>query len=114
MICRWLEYVDIANQNGGLFNEMTQAQDNGLRYDNSRNTNPQFLAGVAWFAVSHAERVFVYEGLPNGTTQDVADYANVAPFFLDERFPEDWVCFPSSHGVLGTSLAFAFRIGRML
>ena len=73
---------------------MTNAQDNGLRYDNSRNTNPDFFAGAIWFLVSHAERVFVYEGLPNGTTQNVADYANVAPFFLDERFPEGWVSQP--------------------
>lgn len=40
--------------------------------------------------VSHAERVFVYEGLANGTNQNVADYDNVAPFFLNETFPENW------------------------
>ena len=34
--------------------------------------------------------MFVYEGLPNGTTPDVADYANIAPFFLNETFPEGW------------------------
>jgi hypothetical protein len=34
--------------------------------------------------VSHAERVFVYASLANGTTEDSANYANVAPFFLDE------------------------------
>lgn len=82
----------------------------GLRYDNSRATNPQFLAGAVWFAgkpavlninsetrivglliqVSHAERVFVYEGLANGTDQQNPNYANIAPFFLDERFPENW------------------------
>ena len=45
---------------------------------------------MIWFIVSHAARVFVYEGLANGTTQSNADYANVAPFFLDERFPEHW------------------------
>ena len=42
------------------------------------------------FLVSHAERVFVYAGLANGTTENVADYDNVAPFFLNETFPEDW------------------------
>jgi hypothetical protein len=62
----------------------------GLRYHNSRATNPQFLAGAAWFAVSHAARVFVYEGLPNGTTPGVANYANIAPFFLNETFPPNW------------------------
>ena len=87
---RWLEYVDAANDNGGLFNEMANAQDNGFRYDNSRNTNPNFFAGAIWFAVSHAERVFVYQGLANGTNQTYADYPNIAPFFLDEKFPENW------------------------
>ena len=91
LLQRWNEYVDAANDNGGLFNEMANAQDNGFRYDNSRNTNPEFFAGAVWFAVSHAERVFVYQGLPNGTNQTYADYQNVAPFFLDERFPENWV-----------------------
>ena len=62
----------------------------GFRYDISRETNPQFLAGVVWFAVSHAERVFVYAGLANGTTPNVANYDNVAPFFLNETFPENW------------------------
>ncbi|KAL9052462.1 MAG: hypothetical protein Q9162_005374 [Coniocarpon cinnabarinum] len=90
LLQRWEEYVDAANDNGGLFNEAANAQDNGFRYDNSRNTNPDFFAGAAWFAVSHAERVFVYQGLPNGTNQSYADYQNVAPFFLDERFPEEW------------------------
>jgi hypothetical protein len=62
----------------------------GPRYNNSRATNPQFLAGAVWFAVSHAARVFVYEGLPNGTTPGVANYANIAPFFLNETFPPNW------------------------
>lgn len=87
---RWDEYVDTANKYGGLFNEQANAEDNGNRYDNSRATNPEFFAGAIWFAVSHAERVFVYQGLPNGTNQTYADYANVSPFFLDERFPENW------------------------
>ncbi|KAI1328377.1 hypothetical protein F5Y16DRAFT_398547 [Xylariaceae sp. FL0255] len=90
LLQRWDEYVAISDKYGGLFGPETQAEDNGLRYDNSRATNPEFLAGAVWFVVSHAERVFVYEGLPNGTTPDVADYANIAPFFLDERFPEGW------------------------
>ena len=86
---RWNEYVEIANKYGGQFNFDTNAEDNGLRYDNSRATNPEFFAGAIWFAVSHAERVFVYEGLANGTTKS-ADFANVAPFFLNETFPPDW------------------------
>lgn len=90
LLQRWNEYVDISKKYGGLFGADTNAADNGYRYDNSVNTNPSFLAGVAWFAVSHAERVFVYRGLANGTNPDVADYQNVAPFFLNETFPPYW------------------------
>lgn len=86
---RWNEYVDIANRNGGQFGAETQAEDNGFRYDISRETNPDFYAGAIWFAVSHAERVFVYEGFANGTTGS-ADYASIAPFFLNETFPPNW------------------------
>lgn len=86
---RWDEYVEIANRNGGQFGTETQAEDNGFRYDLSRETNPDFYAGVIWFAVSHAERVFVYEGFANGTTQS-ADYDSIAPFFLNETFPPNW------------------------
>ncbi|KAL9110477.1 MAG: hypothetical protein Q9227_005021 [Pyrenula ochraceoflavens] len=89
LLQRWEEYVNISKTYGN-FNMQMQADDNGYRYDISRETNPEFFAGAIWFAVSHAERVFVYEGLANGTTQSNADYANVAPFFLDERFPEQW------------------------
>ncbi|KAL9084904.1 MAG: hypothetical protein Q9165_007857 [Trypethelium subeluteriae] len=117
LLQRWEEYVNISDQNGGQFGAATQAYDNvsppnlvfirlvslahvevadifekGLRYDYSRETNPEFLAGVAWFAVSHAERVFVYEGLANGTVTGSGDanYANIAPFFLNETFPPEW------------------------
>ena len=89
LLQRWNEYVDISKTQGGLFNIQTQAIDNGLRYDNSIKTNPNFFAGIIWFAVSHAERVFVYAGLANGTTGK-ADYPNVAPFFLNETFPQNW------------------------
>ena len=63
------------------------------------------------FLVSHAERVFVYAGLPNGTTQNVADYKNVAPFFLDEKFPPDWfrrgVPFTLAQAFMQAGLMFA-------
>ena len=89
LLQRWQEYVNETSQTGGLFNQKLNAIDNGYRYDISRETNPDFLAGVAWFLVSHAERVFVYEGLANGTT-GIPDYNSVAPFFLNESFPENW------------------------
>ncbi|MCJ1449806.1 hypothetical protein MMC28_000134 [Mycoblastus sanguinarius] len=62
LLQRWDEYVNESQAQGGLFNAQTNAVDKGFRYDISKETNPSFLVGVAWFAVSHAERVFVYEG----------------------------------------------------
>ena len=90
LLQRWNEYVKESEAQGGEFNLAANAVDNGFRYDNSLGTNPDFFAGVVWFAVSHAERVFVYEGLANGTT-GLANYDNVAPFFLNETFPDN--CF---------------------
>ncbi|KAL1847336.1 hypothetical protein Plec18170_008688 [Paecilomyces lecythidis] len=86
---RWDEYVEIANRHGGQFGWETNGEDNGYRYDLSRETNPEFYAGALWFAVSHAERVFVWEGFANGTDQN-ADWNNIAPFFLNETFPPNW------------------------
>lgn len=41
-------------------------------------------------AVSLAERVFIYRALPNGTDETNANYANIAPFYLNETFPDFW------------------------
>ena len=70
-------------------NLATNAVDNGFRYENSLGTNPHIFAGVFWVAISHAERVFVYEGLANGTAS-LAKYDIVAPVFPKETFPDDW------------------------
>ena len=87
---RWDEYYAEAQNIGkGEFNFAVQAADNGLRYDNSLKTNADFYAGLIWFVVSHAERVFVYAGLANGTTSE-ANYANISPWFLDEKIPDNW------------------------
>lgn len=37
-----------------------------------------------------AERVFIPAALPNGTTPGNANFANIAPFFLNETFPPEW------------------------
>ena len=89
LLQRWNEYVTESEAQGGEFNLAVNAVDNGFRYNNSLGTNPDFFAGVVWFAVSHAERVFVYKGLANGTS-GLANYDNVAPFFLNETFPDNW------------------------
>ncbi|KAF2173833.1 hypothetical protein M409DRAFT_48753 [Zasmidium cellare ATCC 36951] len=87
---RWLQYVALADKHGGQFNFDANVEDASNRYDTSRKYNPSFLAGFLWFFVTHVERVFVFSLLPNGTNEGVADYANVAPFFLNETFPPNW------------------------
>ena len=82
------EFVNQSEAQGGEFNLATNAVDNGFRYDNSLGTNPDYFAGVVWYAFSRAERVFVYEGLANGTT-GLANYDNVAPFSPNETFPDN-------------------------
>ena len=59
-------------------------------FNTSRSTNPSFNGGAKQFAVGLAERAFVYRGLPNGTNPDMPNFANIAPFFLNETFPENW------------------------
>lgn len=88
LICH--SYVALANKHGGEFNFDANKEDAGNRYDASRKYNPSFLAGILWLFVTHVERVFVFALLPNGTNPGVADYANVSPFFLDEKFPPKW------------------------
>lgn len=63
------------------------------------------------FIVSHAERVFVYELLANGTETGPGDasYRNIAPFFLNETFPDEWY----KRGV-GFSLPSALQSGLQL
>ncbi len=38
-----------------------------------------------------------YRPLPNGTNPNVPDYKNIAPFFLEEKFPENWYRIPNSY-----------------
>lgn len=93
-----------------MFHQLTRLSQ-GYRYDISRETNPQFLAGAIWFVVSHAERVFVYELMANGTETGPGDasYRNIAPFFLNETFPAEWY----KRGV-GFSLPSALQSGLQL
>lgn len=35
-------------------------------------------------------RALVARNLPNGTTPNLPDYASIAPFYLNETFPENW------------------------
>ena len=88
---RWSNLSQIRTQHSdGTFGVKTWKYESGTTYDKSRATNPQFNAGPKWFLIGFGARVFVYRGLPNGTNPNVADYDNIAPFFLNETFPPGW------------------------
>lgn len=81
---KWDALIEDANTaGGGYFNADAFTQNYKNQITASRNTNPDFSQG-ANFIFANAIRVLTYRPLPNGTTPDVADYANIAPFFLNE------------------------------
>lgn len=73
-----------------MFSRNLFLKEKTLIYDESRATNPSFYAGAKYLVVAHAERAFIYRGLPNGTHPELADFQNIAPFYLNETFPKDW------------------------
>ena len=89
---RWETVRQQAVDNGGgFFGIETWIANQEATYNTARATNPDFFAGVKYFAVSLAERSFVFRGLPNGTNEEVPDSANIEPFFLNNTFPEEFV-----------------------
>lgn len=88
---RWDNLVALSKQyDNGNFGRDLFVQENKITYDNSRSTNPQFTALAKYFVVAQAERTFIYNGLPNGTDEGLANYANIAPFYLNQTFPDNW------------------------
>ncbi|KAH9904253.1 hypothetical protein F4778DRAFT_789831 [Xylariomycetidae sp. FL2044] len=65
---------------------ITDKYDGQFGNSEAKKANPEFSAGARWLAVSTAERVFICRALPNGTDLGNADYAKVAPFYLNETF----------------------------
>ena len=97
---RWNALVSKASQyDNGHFGRNLFAQERKTTYDTARSTNPYFNAGAKQFAVSLAERAFVYRALPNGTNPGVADFQNISPFFLDEKFPKNWFRRATPYGL---------------
>lgn len=74
---------------GGFFGIEMQIVNQKATYETARATNPNFFAGAKYFAVSLAERAFVFRALPNGTHEETADAANIEPFFLNNTFPDE-------------------------
>jgi hypothetical protein len=61
----------------------------------------QFQADIRWLIVSLFVRVLVSQNFPNGTTPSTPDYQSVAPFFLNETFPENWYRHDPQLGIAG-------------
>ncbi|KAI9717961.1 MAG: hypothetical protein M1828_007053 [Chrysothrix sp. TS-e1954] len=90
-LSRWNNLVAMSKQyNDGLFGLPLFTHERAATWDEAKANNPNFNGGVKQFAVSLAERSFVFRGLPNGTTENLSNFENIAPFFLNETFPEAW------------------------
>ncbi|KAK4701103.1 unspecific peroxygenase, partial [Phenoliferia sp. Uapishka_3] len=88
---RFDAWYALANETSdGMFDTDTMSANQLASYNISKSTNPAANLGIKYFAVSYAERVFIPAALPNGTNQGVADFANIAPFFQDSKFPKNW------------------------
>lgn len=107
MLDRWNSLVAITKKYGGQFGNSAFAEERVTRYEESKNTNPNFNAGVRWLAVTTAERVFIFRALPNGTDETNANFANVAPFYLNETFPRDWFRRATPYTLEATGLDIA-------
>jgi len=104
---RFNRLVSIADKYNGEFGNSAFAEERVLLYNEAKNDNPEFNAGVRWLAVTTAERVFIFRALPNGTHEDLADYQNVAPFYMNETFPENWFRRDSPYTLAGTGADIA-------
>lgn len=104
---QWNNLVAIADKYDGEFGNDMWADERVQTYQKSLNTNPEFNAEVKWLAVSCAERVFIFRALPNGTEETLANYQNVAPFYLNETFPDAWFRRDNAYSLveLGTDIA---------
>lgn len=99
-ITRWNKLVTQANEHGdGLFNLQVMAINAAEAVEESRGTNPEFAMG-ADFGVIYATRALLTRPLPNGTEPNVPNFGNIAPFYLNETFPDDWYRIPNSYSLV--------------
>lgn len=99
-ITRWNKLVSDANTYGdGLFNIEAMKHNAADAVDDSRANNPEFAFGGN-FAVVYATRALLTRPLANGTEPNVPDFKNVAPFYLNETFPEGWYRIPHSYSLV--------------
>ncbi|PWN45855.1 hypothetical protein IE81DRAFT_363690 [Ceraceosorus guamensis] len=97
---KWDALVDDTKKyGGGLFNLEAFKRNAATQIEASRNTNPTYTNGPNFF-VNYATRALTARPLPNGTAPNTPDYANVAPFFLEEKFPENWFRIPNAYSLV--------------
>lgn len=116
---RWAAVRKQAETAGnGYYNLEMWTENQKQSYMISRNNNPEATLSVKYFAVSLAERAFMFRAFPNGTTEEVADAANIEPFWLENRFPKNWFRRDSPYGLanLGVDLVdlyagYPFELG---
>jgi hypothetical protein len=106
-LARWNRLVGITQKHGNQFGNDAFAEERVLVYNEAKDTNPTFNAGVRWLAVTTAERVFIFRALPNGTDPTNANFANVAPFYLNETFPEEWFRRSTPYSLVNTGTDIA-------
>ncbi|KAK4610567.1 hypothetical protein CLAFUW4_13871 [Fulvia fulva] len=104
---RFERLVNITQKYGGQFGNSAFAEERVLVYNEAKNSNPTFNAGIRWLAVTTAERVFIFRALPNGTHPELADYQNVAPFYMNETFPERWFRRATPYSLVNTGTDIA-------
>lgn len=99
-ITRWNKLVSDANTYGdGLFNINAVANNAAEQVEASRAENPEFAMGGN-FAVIYATRALLSRPLANGTDPDTPNFNNVAPFYLNETFPDNWYRIPNSYSLV--------------
>jgi len=99
-ISRWNILVEEANGYGdGLFTIDAMKRNAANAVVASRNSNPEFTMGSN-FAVIYATRALLSRPLANGTLPNFPNFANIAPFYLNETFPDYWYRIPNSYSLV--------------
>jgi hypothetical protein len=99
-ITRWNKIVSDANAYGdGLFNIAAMNENAAQAVEASRANNPEFTMGGN-FAVIYATRALLSRPLANGTEPNTPNFGNIAPFYLNETFPDYWYRIPNSYSLV--------------
>jgi hypothetical protein len=89
-LSRWNNLLSLVANYGGLFSKEMFAEERVNTYNTAIETNPEFQADIRWLILHLFVRVLVSQNFSNGTTSSTPDYQSIAPFFLNETFPNNW------------------------